>query len=312
MNTLHIYSQESWHDDTYIVGDKRALTQLRDNLTAAIESGQGQKFDSFTADGEGFSVKVIPDNLIPTGKLREKEEKWCRFHGGSPRINPMDAVRLPYHGEIALDRDPDRLWPWELPSVSDSSLTLNPTTHTTAASTPNLKLPAGKYLIVSAAVRYWEDATVNGIKDELGALIPFRNGNLWCPIIDLNAGTILNWPRETTAKIHYKVCDEGEYWILTISEPDSDGNRTESWFKYADWYVPDCFLCHGRDRGFGDYIIMDVNGDGAIQDFAIPRQILGRKLAEWPPCDSPPDVPFYLYHTTCWGIYQNTAGLSIQ
>ncbi|MEN9656319.1 MAG: hypothetical protein RL311_1295, partial [Bacteroidota bacterium] len=38
-----------------------------------------------------------------------------------------------------------------------------------------------KTLVVKAAVRYYEDATVNGIEDVEGNLIPCKEGDLWCP-----------------------------------------------------------------------------------------------------------------------------------
>ena len=49
-----------------------------------------------------------------------------------------------------------------------------------------------KTLLVEAGVRYWEDATVNGVEDENGDLIPcrFNGSDLWKPIIDIETGII--------------------------------------------------------------------------------------------------------------------------
>ncbi len=118
-----------------------------------------------------------------------------------------------------------------------------------------------KYIEVSAEVRYWEDAEVNGVEDAAGSLIPFRRGDLWCPIIRLTDGAIMGWPKGTTALVHYKVCDQGEYWLL-----DHDQNRIA---RYKGDYVPDNFLCHG-DKGYGDYIIFKVAEDGKIIDWNEP------------------------------------------
>lgn len=116
------------------------------------------------------------------------------------------------------------------------------------------------YIEVSAAVRYWEDATVNGEEDTEGKLIPFRFGDIWKPEIRLEDGLILNWPEGTEADIHYKVCDQGEYWL-------NDGNgRVAKWNGY---YVPNDFLCHG-DNGYGDYIIFKVGSDGKIVGWKRP------------------------------------------
>jgi len=116
-------------------------------------------------------------------------------------------------------------------------------------------------LIVEASVRYWEDATVNGVEDTEGNLIPFRNCGEWRPVIDLRNGTIRDWPKGSTASIHYKVCDAGQYWLA-----DDDGRKVAKWKGY---YVPDDFLCHGDD-GFGDYIILKVGEDGAIANWREP------------------------------------------
>jgi len=117
------------------------------------------------------------------------------------------------------------------------------------------------YLEVDAGVRYWEDATVNGEVDTEGTLIPFGTGDSWVPVIDLKTGNIQGWPAGTTADIHYKVCDAGEYWLL-----DANKKRVAKWSGH---YVPDHFLSLVQN-GYGDYIIMTVCDDGHIQDWPIP------------------------------------------
>jgi hypothetical protein len=117
-------------------------------------------------------------------------------------------------------------------------------------------------LIVSAGVRYWEDATVNFEEDTEGSLIPFRSGDLWKPVIELATGKIRGWPQGTIANIHYKVCDAGEYWL-------ADALGSLLW-KYLGHYVPDDLLCVG-DRGYGDYIIFNVGPDGVIEGWRKPK-----------------------------------------
>lgn len=114
---------------------------------------------------------------------------------------------------------------------------------------------------VSAEVRYWEDASVNGIEDVEGTLIPGRQGDDWRITINLETGMILDWPFGTTADIHYKVCDAGQYWLL-----DAQGKRIA---RYRGYYVPNEFLCHG-DNGFGDYIIFKVSAAGLIDPYQPP------------------------------------------
>jgi hypothetical protein len=110
-------------------------------------------------------------------------------------------------------------------------------------------------LILDARVRYWEDAKVNNVNDtEAGDLIPFKEGDSWKPVIELATGRIKDWPQSTTASIHYKVCDDEDYWLA-----NSDGKKMAKW--NGD-YVPDRFLTGGEDSGYGDYIIFDVDAAG--------------------------------------------------
>lgn len=125
------------------------------------------------------------------------------------------------------------------------------------------------YIEVEAEVRYWEDASVNGQEDTEGKLIPFRFGDKWCPTIRLADGWIVNWPEGTTADVHYKVCDQGEYWLA------AEEGRIAKWRGH---YVPDDFLCHG-DTGFGDYIIFKVAANGQIEGWQQPTV----DPESWPP-----------------------------
>lgn len=124
-----------------------------------------------------------------------------------------------------------------------------------------------EYIEVCADVRYWEDASVNGVDDDSGTLIPFRKGDSWCPVIRLADGRVMDWPVGMAASIHYKVCDAGEYWLL-----DFELRRIAKWGGY---YVPNDFLCHG-DSGYGDYIIFKVGADGVIANWCSPAVEMAR------------------------------------
>lgn len=115
-----------------------------------------------------------------------------------------------------------------------------------------------KYLQARCGVRYWEDASVNGVDDEDGTLIPCRAGDDWAPLIDLEAGKIIGWPEGTAASIHYKVCDAGRYALL-----DSAMNQVVE----IDGYVPDIMCPEGG--GYGDYVVMEIGHDGSIDKWRV-------------------------------------------
>ena len=108
-------------------------------------------------------------------------------------------------------------------------------------------------LRAECGVRYWEDAIVNGEPDEYGKLIPLRLGDYWCPTIMLETGRILDWPEGTEARVHYKVCDDGRYSLLS---PAGEVVVT------MDDYVPSMMSPAGN--GYGDYVIMSIGHDGVI------------------------------------------------
>lgn len=111
---------------------------------------------------------------------------------------------------------------------------------------------------VFAAVRYWEDSEINGIEDtEDGDNIPCKNGENWCPVINIDTGVIENWEKGKIADIHYKVVDRCSFGILD--------DKGEVIFKQENDYVPS-ILCP-KENGYGDYIIMDISEDGVIQDW---------------------------------------------
>jgi len=115
-----------------------------------------------------------------------------------------------------------------------------------------------KTLLVEAGVRYWEDATVNGVEDTDGHLIPCRDGDLWKPIIDVETGVITNWAKGTVAEIHYKVCDAGIYKLT-----DASG---EVYLEH-EGYVRNMLCPEGN--GYGDYIKMNVDADGKIANWKV-------------------------------------------
>ena len=131
-----------------------------------------------------------------------------------------------------------------------------------------------KYLCASLDVRYWEDASINGVDDI--SYDEQQNGEkprmplivenpqsrhrddkwLWEIKIDLETGIIKGWPEGVTADIHYKVCDQGIYWL-----EDEDGNEIHK----IESYVPSIFDFY--DDSYGDYVIMTIDGNGKVVEW---------------------------------------------
>lgn len=116
-------------------------------------------------------------------------------------------------------------------------------------------------------VRYWEDSEVNGKRDSdnspsmpcVQSVKHFYYGRpalAWCPIINLDNGQITNWKQGVKAYIHYKSVDEN---VVIIK--DREGRVV----KEYEGYVPN-FLCP-IGGGYGDYVIMEIDENGLIQNF---------------------------------------------
>ena len=120
-------------------------------------------------------------------------------------------------------------------------------------------------ILVNTYVRYWEDTDVNGQPDDcdvpkIPCAVKSDCGDYyWKPIIDIETGQILNWQQGVTAKVFYKVCDE--FACKVIEQVAGITNL----IKDYEGYVPD-FMCPSGEPD-GDYIVMDINGNGYIQDW---------------------------------------------
>lgn len=79
------------------------------------------------------------------------------------------------------------------------------------------------------------------------------------PLIELATGRIVNWRKGTTADIHYKVCDDGLYQLL------SEDCKTV--VAEVAGYVIDMMCPEGE--GFGDYVMMKVDDNGMIAKWRV-------------------------------------------
>jgi len=91
---------------------------------------------------------------------------------------------------------------------------------------------------------------------------PFRNGDKWEALIDLDTGAIQNWPKGVSANLQTKVCDEGSYTLLNENKEDIcflDGG-------YVPSFIP------GK---YGDYIDLDIDKSGKILNWDVDSKDVG-------------------------------------
>ena len=79
---LHIYAQDSWHQEAAILGTPQALEGLRAAIDRVLQSGMDASSDGFVADGEGFSAVV-----------------------GIRSLEALEAMALPYYESWASGID---------------------------------------------------------------------------------------------------------------------------------------------------------------------------------------------------------------
>lgn len=61
---LHLYAQDSHHDDAQIMGDRESLIALREAIDEALAKDEEVAIEAFVNDGEGYQVHVTClDNL---------------------------------------------------------------------------------------------------------------------------------------------------------------------------------------------------------------------------------------------------------
>jgi len=115
-----------------------------------------------------------------------------------------------------------------------------------------------KYVLCSIGVRYWEDATVNGVEDtEDGENIPCKEDEYWNIKIDVDTGIIQDWDNTKTATTHYKSCDENVFEFL---------DDEENVITRYDGYVPEFLECTG-ENGYGDYVLLEIEKNGQIKNW---------------------------------------------
>lgn len=140
-----------------------------------------------------------------------------------------------------------------------------------------------KSIHVNARVRYPEDAMIKEDLDDAWCEDDPNEPNMpcmeyvenrysgwyWKPIIDIKTGKILNWRQGVRALISYKVCDEFECTVK-----DSSDAIVASYNGYVLNFMAI------TDEGYGDYIYLDVNEEGYIENWSFDEYDF-KKLDEY-------------------------------
>jgi len=124
-----------------------------------------------------------------------------------------------------------------------------------------------KALEVLTHVESWGDSTVNGVQDMTGDMIPFRRGDQWAPVIDIDGGKVKDWPVGTTAMVRYKVKGKGSYAVVTTTgeRVDLEGSMVPA-MLYPEYDYP-CDDLGGFRVGF--CVMLDIDQDGNIQKWKL-------------------------------------------
>jgi hypothetical protein len=115
------------------------------------------------------------------------------------------------------------------------------------------------HLKVSLPIRYGTE----DIPDDF----PFRKGNRWEALIDVDAGAIIGWPQGRDGELTMKVVDEGCYTLL-----DAGG---ETILALIGEYVPHALI----PGEYGDYVQLVIDATGRITNWA-PNPANVAKLIE--------------------------------
>ena len=85
---LHIYAQDVWHDEAFIVGNREGLEALRDALNKALENPFSTA-RCFVNDGEGYACYIA--------ECKDEQK--------------LDLLAVPYTDQIATEQNESSIWP---------------------------------------------------------------------------------------------------------------------------------------------------------------------------------------------------------
>lgn len=115
---LHIYAQAYNHGEAWICGDREALTRLRDTLTQALEANEVRALHSFSSDGEGYPIFVLPLDAETLEQKLRLPYRWLEQKESLEQVNDPE-MKHPFQ---LIDREVyKRLMQGQLPCCGGSS-----------------------------------------------------------------------------------------------------------------------------------------------------------------------------------------------
>lgn len=118
---LHVYGQEAYHDEAYVVGNFRGLEALRDAIDRVLEEDVDQASEWVSvSDGEGYDIKVIKVDDPWYMKTEHDENGEVKgWYSVAPPGSRWEWIAAPYTDEDwGKERREVALWPsklWKYP-----------------------------------------------------------------------------------------------------------------------------------------------------------------------------------------------------
>lgn len=113
-----------------------------------------------------------------------------------------------------------------------------------------------KRVTIKSEIKFWKDSYVDGTEDTEGTRIPFREGNIWNPTINLEEGKIEDWEIGKTANVNYKTVDGNSYEFKM-----DNGDSICLYNQYVASFLDP------KEQGYGDYITLNIDKNGYIDGF---------------------------------------------
>lgn len=109
---LHVYAQHTPHYESFIVGNEKALLELRTMIDEALKEGESDRY--FTpSDGEGyqaFVIKVADDDMTIFESLEMPyTEQFGDFNSNIYFVNDIEDATGPHAPVILLKKNEECL-----------------------------------------------------------------------------------------------------------------------------------------------------------------------------------------------------------